>query len=251
MGEEVRGRGQDRRGEGVSTPADTVALAWHWHNGKLRDGRPVIVGETITHDGLLVLCESGLHASERAADALRYAPGSWISRVECSGETLRQDDKFVCRRRKVLWTYDAERVLWEWLCRCAERALPIFEAERPADKRPRAAIDLRRAWIGGRSVTDEEWAAAWDAARVAARAAAPNKEAMRIINGLPALRLLNTTPSRLGLFAVRAANAIKRVQVEGDSPRPVPAQSISPCHGSHKRRRPCAGEGRHATITPL
>lgn len=156
----------------MSTPADTVALAWHWHNGKLRDGRPVIVGETITHDGLLVLCESGLHASERAADALRYAPGSWISRVECSGETLRQDDKFVCRRRKVLWTYDAERVLWEWLCRCAERALPIFEAERPADKRPRAAIDLRRAWIGGRSVTDEEWAAAWDAASVAASTAA-------------------------------------------------------------------------------
>ena len=33
-----------------------------------------------------------------------------------------------------------------WAASCAERALPIFEAQRPGDDRPRAAIAALRAW---------------------------------------------------------------------------------------------------------
>lgn len=36
-----------------------------------------------------------------------------------------------------------------WAASCAERALPIFEAQRPGDDRPRAAITALRAWERG------------------------------------------------------------------------------------------------------
>ncbi|WP_086472543.1 putative immunity protein [Plantibacter elymi (nom. nud.)] len=36
-----------------------------------------------------------------------------------------------------------------WAANCAERALPIFEQQRPGDDRPRAAIAALRAWERG------------------------------------------------------------------------------------------------------
>ncbi|MDJ0348950.1 putative immunity protein [Cryobacterium sp. PH29-G1] len=36
-----------------------------------------------------------------------------------------------------------------WAANCAERALPIFEEQRPGDDRPRAAIAALRAWERG------------------------------------------------------------------------------------------------------
>lgn len=36
-----------------------------------------------------------------------------------------------------------------WAARCAERALAVFEAQRPGDERPRAAIAAVRAWERG------------------------------------------------------------------------------------------------------
>lgn len=36
-----------------------------------------------------------------------------------------------------------------WAASCAERALPIFEKQRPGDDRPRAAIEAVRAWERG------------------------------------------------------------------------------------------------------
>jgi len=49
-------------------------LYWHFlpNNGKLGrgDGRKVIVGETLRVDGAPVLCDHGLHASERIIDAI-------------------------------------------------------------------------------------------------------------------------------------------------------------------------------------
>ena len=82
--------------------------AWHFlkYDLIMRDGRgPVEAGQTYTHAGPLEICASGLHASERAIDALRYAPGGAICRVECSGlgDPHPYTDKIVCNTRKVLW----------------------------------------------------------------------------------------------------------------------------------------------------
>ena len=48
------------------------------------------------------------------------------------------------------------RLVAAWAADCAERALPLFEAERPDDGRPRAAIARTRAYARGELDTDAE-----------------------------------------------------------------------------------------------
>jgi len=54
--------------------------------------------------------------------------------------------------RKVTWANPEPLIHREialWAASCAERALPIFEGQRPDDDRPRAAIAALRAWVRG------------------------------------------------------------------------------------------------------
>ena len=165
-----------------------MITAWHFvrttESGPvLRDGRPVVVGEWSDHDGPLVLCESGLHASEDILDALRYAPGAVCCRVECDGEIVRAADKFVCRRRRVLWIVDADRLAREWALDCAERAL-VREREsgREPDERSWRAVEVGRAYLSGAAGSEEldaARAAAWAAAEAEAAAAAAAADAAR------------------------------------------------------------------------
>lgn len=60
-----------------------------------------------------------------------------------------------------------QRALALWAALCAEHVLPYFERERPADDRPRRAIEAARAWVRG-----EIRCGAARAAAVAAHAAA-------------------------------------------------------------------------------
>lgn len=150
-------------------------LAWHFTNGKkLRDGKRLVVGKTyrLPKYKKPVMCSVGYHASERLIDALGYAPGSTLSRVELSGAILRDDDKLCASERKVLWTVDVDRILYEAACVFATRALMRErKAGREPDKRSWAAIKVKRAWLKGEA-TDAELAAAWAAARAAALDAA-------------------------------------------------------------------------------
>jgi hypothetical protein len=147
--------------------------AWHWvaDNRKLRDGQELVDGKTYTHDGPLVMCESGLHASEKILDALRYAPGPVLCRVECGGRIVTDTDKFICRERTVLWSFDATNLLHEFARWCALQVIDKWDAP-----------DVVRRYLetGDESIRDAAWVAAWDAtwdaawvaARVAARDAA-------------------------------------------------------------------------------
>jgi hypothetical protein len=107
-----------------------VILAWHFVRGDrtLRDGRPLVVGEWLEHTGPLVLRKSGLHACVRAMDALMYAPGPVACRVECDGETLRDADKLVCRRRRAIWAVDATDTLRVFARRCALDVIHLWDA---------------------------------------------------------------------------------------------------------------------------
>lgn len=87
-------------------------LAWHFVDETLKDGNPVPEdGERLTHDGSVSLCESGLHASESVLDALKFAPGNTVCRVECDEVGERQSDKFVCGARTIVWRLDCDDVL--------------------------------------------------------------------------------------------------------------------------------------------
>jgi hypothetical protein len=141
-------------------------LGWHFTEGmRLRDGQPLIVGKLYKHDGELKMCKSGYHASVDIRDALRYAPGFTVSRVECSGEIINDTDKMVCERRKALWSFDAKKVILEWSIRVATDAVKTVKKVY-TDKTWNAWADL---WIGGEDRT--EYAAAY-AANAAANAAA-------------------------------------------------------------------------------
>ena len=151
-------------------------LGWHFlpADRRLRWGSCEVVeaGRTYRAKGPLVLCENGMHASRRAIDALPYAPGPVVSRVELLGERLDEGDKSCARERLVLWLADATTVLHEFACAMATDALCAAEARgERVDPRLWAAIETKRRWLRG-DATDQELAAARAAARAAAGAAA-------------------------------------------------------------------------------
>ena len=59
------------------------------------------------------------------------------------------DPRLVTIRRGGTLTDADHRLLALWAAECAERVLPLFEADRPDDGRPRAAIGAARAWVRG------------------------------------------------------------------------------------------------------
>uniref|UniRef100_UPI000553CA73 DUF7666 domain-containing protein n=1 Tax=Asaia prunellae TaxID=610245 RepID=UPI000553CA73 len=144
---------------------DDKILAWHFVGETLRDGRAVPAdGEILTHVGPVIPCRQGLHASERLIDALSYAPGHTLCRVECWGD-VREDsgDKLAARNRRILWRIDAEPVLREFARRCAISVLHLWDA--PAEVR--AYLET-----GDEALRDAARVAATDAAEAAATDAA-------------------------------------------------------------------------------
>jgi len=163
----------------VTRPHTTRIRVWHFAGNTLRDGRPLPrKGDVLKHDGLVVPCESGLHGSERPLDALAYALGANVALCELGGTVVpHESDKHAASERHYLSGYvDASRVLHEFACWCATRALDREEAAgRKVDPRSRAAIATKLAWLDGKATDDDlaaAWAAAWDAASAAASAAA-------------------------------------------------------------------------------
>jgi len=79
-----------------------------------------------------------------------------------------RDPRFISVRRGGTLQDDDHRRLALWAADCAEHVLPHFEQARPADDRPRRAIDLGRAWARG-GVTWAEARTAAGHANAAAR----------------------------------------------------------------------------------
>ena len=87
-------------------------LAWHFVGEKLRDGSPVPKdGVWLEHNGPVVLCESGLHASINPFAALQYASGATLCRVALRGEIITGDDKIAAPERKIIARMDAKEML--------------------------------------------------------------------------------------------------------------------------------------------
>ena len=134
-------------------------LAYHFTDDTLRDGRPIPpVGEWLEHDGKIVPCESGLHASEHPLDALNYAPGCTLHRVELEGDLMPHGepvDKWVGRRRKIVATVDATALIKHFSRWCAFQVIHLWDAPEVV----REYLETGR---------EDIRAAAWDAAQAAA-----------------------------------------------------------------------------------
>ncbi len=170
-------------------------LGWHFlpEDGKLAngDGRLVTVGKTYSHDGPIEICSSGLHASRRIIDALRYAPGPILCRVEVWGDVQSHADKVCAWHRRVIAMADATETLRAFARLCALDVAHLWDMPdivrrylETGDESIRAAARAAArdaawaaAWAAARvaawdAAWDAAWAAAWDASWAAARAAA-------------------------------------------------------------------------------
>lgn len=147
---------------------NTPVHAWHFvkDDWTLRDGRKLVVGETIIHEGPLNLCRSGLHASEHVIDALSYAPGSIVCRVVMGGKILYDTDKLVATKRTVLWAINAAEILRAFARWCALQVIHLWDPP-----------GIVRRWLetGDESILAAARDAVRDAVRAAARAAQNEK----------------------------------------------------------------------------
>lgn len=134
-----------------------------FHGGK---GVWPVPGEWLEVNGALVPCSNGLHLCAREHLVSWLGPTIWEAEYE--GECIDHGDKLVVRRARLVRQVETwnDRTARLFAADCAERALPIFEAHRPGDARPREAIASARAFARG-----EISAAARAAARAASAAA--------------------------------------------------------------------------------
>jgi len=130
-------------------------------------------------EGELVPCGRGLHVCERGDLVQWLGPEIW--ECEVGEERVRDGDKTVCREARLVRRLETwnERTARLFACDCAERVLPLWEAEYPNDRRAHEAVAVARRYAEGQATAEELAAAgdaardaAWDAARDAARAAA-------------------------------------------------------------------------------
>jgi hypothetical protein len=71
-----------------------------------------------------------------------------------------RDPRFITIRRGGTLSDEDHRHLATWAADCAEHVLPLFEAARPDDDRPRRAIERARAWVRGEVTMTESRTAA-------------------------------------------------------------------------------------------
>ena len=174
----------------MSNCQTTPVIAYHFVGNALRDGSPVPPdGTWLVHSGPLEMCRIGLHASVDPFDALQYAPGPILCKVEVQGRILHQADKLVAEQRKITARFDASPLLRLSARKCAQDVLHLWDAPQivkdylntgeetlraaAGDAAWAAARAAAGAWAAaGDAAWAAAWAAAWDAAWAAARDAA-------------------------------------------------------------------------------
>jgi hypothetical protein len=112
---------------------------------------------------------------------------------------------------------------------CARRALAIFEQNRPADTRPRDAIDAARAFAGGGRRTGALRRSAWAAYRAAQDAASPAAvEAARAASHAAAAAYLHPRASAHQVKHVlgAAAHAARAEELASGDDQPVTAGTL-------------------------
>ena len=150
-----------------------TVLAWHFSTGKLNygDDRKISVSKKHSVKGEIVICNNGLHGSERIIDALGYArlDACIIARTEHSGNIIQESDKLVSRHRKYIHVIDGTEILREF---ARKQALINIKKIKPYCSQDSYSLILKWLKTGKEDLRSAARSAAWSAAESAARSAA-------------------------------------------------------------------------------
>ena len=143
-------------------------IAYHFTGSKLRDGRDVpAIGEWLEHKGPAFLCQSGLHASRTPFQALSFAPGFQLHKVEIDGIVAETDDKLVATKRKIITSLDAKEIILSFARKQALSVIHLYDCPQ-----------VLREWLEtGDPAKQKDAATAANASNVAAYAAFRQKAA--------------------------------------------------------------------------
>jgi hypothetical protein len=147
------------------------------------DGRQIRLGRTHKVKGEIIPCRHGLHLSKNIIDALQYAAGPIVWKVEGTGIIIPHGDpvdKYACSERTyIAGGIDIEDVYRDFARKCALDVIHLWDApaivveylktgnEDIRDAALDAALDAARA-AASAAARAAAWAAAWDAVRAAA-----------------------------------------------------------------------------------
>ena len=110
----------------------TDTIYYHFTADKLCDGRPIPrIGRWLTFSGTPSPCKCGLHASPDAFDALQYAPGNFLHRVQLGGKIVSHGNpvnKFAAQKRKIIASIDAIEIMRLFARRVALDAIHLWDA---------------------------------------------------------------------------------------------------------------------------
>jgi hypothetical protein len=118
-----------------------------------------------------------------------------------------RDPRLITVRRGGTLQDADHRLLALWAADCAQHVLHFFEQERPADDRPRLAIEQARAWARGEITMTQARTAAFAAHAAAREASGAAKEAARAAGH--AVSVAHMADHELGAaaYGIRAARA--------------------------------------------
>jgi hypothetical protein len=118
-----------------------------------------------------------------------------------------RDPRLITVRRGGTLTDEHHRLLADWALLCAEHVLHLFEDHQPGDSRPREAIDVGRARIGGEVRIGDARRAAFRA-NAAARGS-PDPAKFAALSAGQAAAVAHVAAHDLGAaaYAIRAASA--------------------------------------------
>lgn len=161
-------------------------IGYHFTSETLRNGQPIPpVGEWLEHAGPVEPCQSGLHASEHPCDALQYAPGPLLHRVELEGDLVSHGDppdKWCGRRRRILATIDATELLRAFARWCASSVVHLWDAPEVVRRYLETGDEsLRAAAWSAAAARSAAATATWSAADAAAARSAQRKEFTRMV----------------------------------------------------------------------
>lgn len=127
-----------------------------------------------------------------------------------------RDPRLVTIRRGGTLTDPDHQLLALWAAACAEHVLPIFEAVKPSDARPRLAIEAARAWVRGEFRMTEARDAAGHANAAARDLSGAPRHAAHAAGQAPAVAHVAAHELGAAAYAIKAARAAA-ASGEGDA----------------------------------